>query len=231
MTPETGFYREVAPWLRVAPLKVVLRFWRRLQELGLTPEEVAARCGRGATPGQVLGAMLELYAEGRKKPRCGEKTPLHLRYVPRIVADFPEARILCIYRDGRDAAMSLHAMPWGPRKLETAAAAWLQAVRLMQDYAEAYPGEFLPVRYEDLLEDAAGQMAMVMPFLGLEAEAGQLEAGPSGVVLGRSMEWKGKALEQVDPKLRGYRQAGASAGELERLEKILGPTLRELGYR
>lgn len=233
ITPETGFYRELAPWLRLAPLvgvEPLLRRWRRLPELGLTAGQVSARCGSTPRAGALLDAILDLYAEARRKPRCGEKTPLHLRYVPQILRDFPEARILCIYRDGRDAALSLHAMPWGPRRLETAAHAWLKAVGMMQEAATAYPAHFRAIRYESLLADPRAQLGAAMQFIGLELEQSQLGAGPSGVVLERSKAWKGKALEPVDPLLAGYRQAAARADDLARLERLLGPTLRRLGY-
>lgn len=234
MTPETGFYREFAPWLRLAPIvgvELLLRRWRRLAELGLTPEAVARRSGRAPQAGVLLDAILELFAGLRQKTRSGEKTPLHLYSVSRILQDFPEARILCIYRDGRDAALSLRAMPWGPRRLETAAQAWLKAIRVMREMAAAHPSHFRTIRYEDLLEGPREELAGAMQFLGLELEEGQLEAGPSGVVLARSKEWKGKALEKVDPKLGGYRQAEARPDDLETLERLLGPTLRELGYQ
>lgn len=233
MTPETGFYRELAPWLRLAPfvgVEFLLRRWRRLPELGLTPAQLSARCGRSPQPGALFNAMLDLYAEAQQKPRAGEKTPLHLRYLPQIFRDFPQARILCIYRDGRDAALSLQSMPWGPKKLETAAEAWLKAIHLMQESAAAYPAQFLTVRYETLLADPQAQLNAVMQFIGLHLEESQLGASPSGVVLERSKQWKGKALEQVDPNLAGYRQAAAQAGDLATLERMLGPTLRQLGY-
>jgi hypothetical protein len=233
MTPETGFYRELAPWLRLAPIvgsELILHRWSRLPELGLTSSQLVKRCGRAPKPGALLDGIMDLFAAAQQKPRCGEKTPLHLRYVQQIVADFPDARILCIYRDGRDAALSLHSMPWGPRKLETAALAWLKAIRLMQESAASLPTQFRTIRYEHLLADPRGQLASAMRFLDLDLEESQLQAGPSGVVLDRSKEWKGKALDNVDPNLAGYRQAAAQADQLAQLDRILGPTLIELGY-
>jgi len=233
MTPETGFYRELAPWLPLARLvgvEFLLRRWRRLPELGLTSSQLRARCGRSPQPGVLLDAILDLYAAAQRKPRCGEKTPLHLRYLPQVLRDFPEARILCIYRDGRDAALSLRAMPWGPRRLEMAAHAWLKAVRLMHESTAAYPTRFRSIRYESLVSDPRVELAAAMQFIGLELEEAQLDAGSSAVVLDRSMPWKGEALGQVNPELAGYRQAAARTEELASLERVLGPALRELGY-
>src|SRR5579859_5146877 len=42
----------------------------------------------------------------------GDKTPEHTGYWPRIRELFPEAKVLVVYRDGRDLAVSLSRMPW-----------------------------------------------------------------------------------------------------------------------
>src|SRR5690348_9193182 len=42
----------------------------------------------------------------------GEKTPEHTGHLPRIRQMFPEAKIIVLYRDGRDVASSLSRMPW-----------------------------------------------------------------------------------------------------------------------
>ncbi len=80
MTPETSFYFEIAPRLAEperAPLHELLAGWSRLSELGLDPGDVVRRCAGRESAGDVLGAMLELYAQRRGKPHCGEKTPYH----------------------------------------------------------------------------------------------------------------------------------------------------------
>ena len=231
--PETAFFDEVAPRLRrpsEAALSRALGSWSRLSELTLEPEAIRKRLPENWQPGDVLAAILDLYALRRGKTRCGEKTPQHLRHVPTILQLFKNARIVCLLRDGRDAALSLTAMPWGPG-LRSAAGLWRQYVQLMEEYERRYPAQFRVLRYEDLLGDPVRQLSIVMDDLGESIEPAQLSTNtPSHVVLPRSMPWKGDALGPIDRSRIASRRLGAAASELVRLERWLGADLRRCGY-
>lgn len=236
VTPETGFFEELAPsllWRNDFLLMRALRRWPRLPELNLEPAQVRGRLGRHWTTGDVLAAILDLYSLGKGKPRCGEKTPHHMFHVPRILRLFPQAKVLCLLRDGRDAALSLRDMPWWRNKgLPAAAALWQRYLRRMETYSRRYPGRFYVVRYEELADQPEPVLARVMELLGERFEPSQLQAGaPSGVVLSRSAEWKGQALEPIDAGAMRRRRAGASAAELAFLERALGDDLQRHGYR
>ncbi|MBV9494161.1 MAG: sulfotransferase [Acidobacteria bacterium] len=230
VTPETAFYNDVAPklwWRSERRLRRVLETWRRLPELGLDAESVVARVrGRRWRAGDVLRAILELYAEKRGKPTAGEKTPQHLAHLRRIFRDFPEAKALCMLRDGRDVALSIAAMPWGV-PLRAAAQQWREAVQQMETIARNEPDRFRIVRYEKLAADPEGELRAIMMFLGEQFDARQLDAGiPSGVVLARSMEWKGQALQPVVAATR----RGGTGEEGAMLEQLLAAELDRLGY-
>ena len=216
VTPETGFYDEIAPRLSR------LHTWRRLPELGLTPEEVP-------TEGNVLEAILDLYAKKRGKARSGEKTPQHLLHVPEILRDFPDAKIVCIIRDGRDNALSLHAMPWWRGSLRSAAKLWAKCARLAAQYAAH--DAFLLVRYEDLVADSRGVLSRVMAHLGETFEESQLDVRvSSATVLPRSLEWKGQALQPIDANEPGRRRSEATARQIAVIEAIAGRELQLHGY-
>jgi len=231
--PETAFFTEVAPRLwyrRRAGVLRLLRRWPRLAELRLDPEAVMARAKKPAAP-ELLAAILDLYAERTGKPRCGEKTPYHLPHVPTILRFFPDARVICMLRDGRENALSLSSMPWFRGNLRTAAKAWIENARLMETFARRYPQRFLIVRYEALVADPAGTVTTVMDFLGERFEPQQISpAARSDVVLPRSMPWKGQALEAVDTSVVGRRSRNARAEELAFLESSLRGELVRLGY-
>jgi hypothetical protein len=187
-------------------------------------------CGQTPSAAQLLGSLLDAYARTRLKKRYGEKTPQHLRHVPRILTDFPNTRVLCLIRDGREVALSLWSMPWWADTLQAAAGAWLEAVRLSDAFALQYPACFRTVRYEHLVAFPEETLVSVMGFLGLDFQAGQLVPSASGVVLRRSAPWKGLALGPIDAARVGHRQQGASPRDLEYLNSVLGPTLRRLEY-
>ena len=233
--PETGFFAEVAPALPSRDdesLLDTLRGWPRLPELRVTPEAVLERLG-GSPPSiaGVLTAILELYAEAEGKARCGEKTPQHLPHVPIILEHFPGARIVCLLRDGRDVALSLRAMPWGPPTLTAAAELWSTFARLADDFAQQHPDQFRFVYYEKLVTQPGQVLPEVMAFLGERFEPRQLQPHvSSAVVLSRSRPWKGQALGPIDPSRIGKRRHEATAAENTLLDELLSEALRRHGY-
>jgi hypothetical protein len=234
--PETAFFDDVAPWLtghNDDALRRTLAEWRRLPELGLEPEMVVSRLGQPhCTAGEVLAAILELNALRQNKPRCGEKTPQHLRHVPELLRHFPAAKVICLLQDGRDNALSLSSMPWWqPQGLVEAANLWQYSLRLMEEFAGKYSGQFVVVRYEELVARPQIVLARVMAYLGEVFEPAQLRFDiPSKVVLPRSMNWKGKSLEPIDPGCLDRRRLAAATAELVLLEQMLHDDLCRYGY-
>jgi hypothetical protein len=238
--PETAFFDEIAPRLPAvrddAALLQVLRAWRRLPELQLEAPAVLAhllsQSGGPLSPERVLSGLLDLYAQARGKPRCGEKTPQHLAHAHTLLRCFPDAPILCLLRDGRDVALSLRSMPWWPGSdLKAAAHHWKSCLRQMEACVQAAPDRFQVVRYEDLAARPEATLASVMAALHEHFEPWQLDAArPSGVVLARSRAWKGQALEAVDAARTGARRVAADPQELAWLDEVLGDDLRHLGY-
>ncbi|SRR6266851_854642 len=232
--PETAFFDEVAPLLTSSndsELMEVLGKWRRLPELNLEPETVRQRLGKQSwNAADVFAAILDLYALGKAKARCGEKTPQHLLHVPTIRRLFPEAKIVCVMRDGRDAALSLSSMRWG-WSLAAAAELWRRYAQLTEEFISRHPNHFMVTRYEKLLHHPDLMLSRIMEFLGESFEPAQLSSDvPSQVVLPRSMEWKGKALEPIDIGYAGRRRLEARAEDLEFLERILADDLGRCGY-
>jgi hypothetical protein len=233
--PETAFFDEVAPMLQAATRTMLfdtLRRWPRLKELALTPDGVLHELG-GAdlTPRAVLAAILRAYGASRGKRRCGEKTPQHLRHVPAIVEAFPEARILCLIRDGRDVALSLHAMPWGPSTLESAAEMWRGSVLAADTFTRRFPQQFRTVSLEALVTRPKAILAEVMALLGEELEPQQLSPEVySGAVLPRSLEWKGAALAEIDRPRVDARRRAADPAAVALLERLMVTELARYGY-
>ncbi len=235
--PETAFFDELAPFishlLDDAAFLDVLGGWGRLSEFNIEPKMVVERLkNRKKTPADVLAAILDIYAEGQGKARCGEKTPQHLRHVPSILQQFPAAKIICMLRDGRETALSLSSMPWwSPRTLADAADCWKTSVDLLEKFTLQYPTQFKLVRYEDLVTDPESVLGSIMGYLGETFEPGQLESSSaSGIVLSRSLAWKGKALEPIDASgLMRHRNA-ASVEQIAFLDQSLGEALSRHGY-
>ncbi len=124
-------------------------------------------------------ALLEEYAAEHApgKTRIGEKTPLHLLGVPTLLEWYPEAKIVCIVRDGRDVVLSLLNMSWNPEhRLRPLCMNWIRLLKIAEGYRTRFPEQFLLIRYEDLLDQPEQLLKQVDAFLGLPFEPEQLVA-------------------------------------------------------
>jgi hypothetical protein len=142
--------------------------------------------------------MGELLKTGKKM--VGDKSPLLTPETIREVAEiYPEARVIHIIRDGRDAAVSAvhHSRNFGKARknagasgeayrgdrrrgtgeslfegdsLKKMAAAWADRVgRTIEDGPALLGSNYTEVRYEDLLEKPEEEFGRLLAFLGTEA--------------------------------------------------------------
>ncbi|HEU0195053.1 MAG TPA: sulfotransferase [Gaiellales bacterium] len=137
-----------------------------------------------------LEAPFAAYAGERGKARWGDKTPLYIHHLGEVRRVFPEARIVVLVRDGRDVALSLLDVPFGPGNVWGAARMWRAAVEAGERAAAAWPESVLTVRYEDLVGTPEPVVREVCAFAGIsyspamlaieEAPAGSVAAGQEG---------------------------------------------------
>lgn len=128
-----------------------------------TPEELFARLPAPTFEGALV-AWLRLYAEGEGKVRAADKTPEHYRFLPRIMAHFPDSPVIFVLRDPRDVAISSREA-FGT-SVASSAWAWREAVNILFDVSRPVH----VVRYEDLVARPATVVAAVCTFLGEEWE-------------------------------------------------------------
>ena len=140
----------------------------RWPDFGLDAAELEDRYGRlepfGAT--EAARAFFKLYAERAGKPRWGDKSPSYVRRMRRIRWALPEARFVHVIRDGRDVALSLMDVAWGPRTVAEAADRWAGDIRRARRLATRIE-HYMEVRYEDLVGDPEPCLRRVAGFLEL----------------------------------------------------------------
>ncbi|MEJ7892373.1 MAG: sulfotransferase [Solirubrobacteraceae bacterium] len=117
-----------------------------------------------------LAAPFEAYARKHGKPHWGDKTPHYVNHVGDLLAIWPDARFVVLVRDGRDVALSLRRMPFGPNNAWAAAQWWARGIRAGERAERDHPGQVLTVRYEDLAHDPAAGAQHVCAFLDLRYE-------------------------------------------------------------
>src|SRR3546814_6183646 len=121
-----------------------------------------------------LGAVRQAAAAAGKDGTVkwiGDKDPDYKRELASWRAILPEARLVSTTRDGRDCYVSLwfHLFPDREPlaaanradflgRIENHAATWRDTMARFRRDAEAHDGHHYAVRYESLLDDAAGEM-------------------------------------------------------------------------
>ena len=172
---------------------------KRIQDLGLDREELLqefdfCECSMKG----LLQSLLSLYCRKSGKVRPGEKTPLHLLWISTIVEWFPEAKIVCIVRDGRDVISSLLNVPWSHDNIYKHCFDWKRNILLVEKLSSTMPGQFMFVKYEDILFHPERELKKVCHFISEEFQPAMLENKKSGAVPNWEKPWKEKALKSVD---------------------------------
>ena len=185
------------------------------------------------------------------KRLVGDKSPLLTpETVEDISAVYPEARLIHIIRDGRDAAVSAahHARNFGrakgtkgeddlfePAQIRKLAADWNARVgRAVEDGPRLFGDRYAEVRYEDLLARPEPEMARLLRFLGAASD----EKSVARCVGAASFERlsKGRTRGEEDPSsffrkgVAGDWRDAFTERDRRVFEREAGDLLEKLGY-
>ena len=222
---------------------------RRWPDFQLDERELSDRIGALKDPSatEILRAFYGLYAERESKARWGDKSPPYVRKMPRIGSVLPEARFIHLIRDGRDVALSLTEVEWGPESIPEAAEKWKEWIAKARRQAKRVD-HYLEVRYEDLVTDPEPTLRRVCEFVELEFSEDMLtyheraSERMSGVI--REFQIGGGPLLTADDRAQQHKlvseppqadrlarwQRDMSEQDQARFEEIAGELLVELGY-
>lgn len=223
---------------------------RRWPDFRLDSVELGRRLEalRPFEPGAALRTFYGLYAERAGKPRWGDKTPHYTRKMPLIEQVLPEARFIHLIRDGRDVALSLMEVHFGPDDVRGAAERWTKWIAKARRHGERVD-HYLELRYEDLIADPEPVLRRICDFVQLPWDPAMLEyhKGASERIseIARdferpsggppiSAEVRARQHRHVSQPLREDRAARwrreMSADDQAAFEQIAGDLLAELGY-
>ena len=116
----------------------------------------------------IIEAFYVAYAEQRGKSAWGDKDPGNMRRLDRILRWFPDARIVHIIRDGRDACLSHLQQSFGHDELFPCADDWREEVWWVRCIGRILgPEQYHELRYEDLVEATEAELRKLCEFLEL----------------------------------------------------------------
>jgi hypothetical protein len=161
----------------------------------------------------------------------GEKTPEHTGHLDRIRRVFPKAKLIVVYRDGRDVALSLAKTPWMPGGVYVGFLVWLYYQRLVARLRRENWSDAHFVRYEDAVADPERVFRGALDFLGLPYEAAVAHGhGNREGVPPREDAWKARALEPITAERVGTFRRELNPSQLATLERLGKRTLSEFDY-
>ena len=205
---------------------------KRFQAWDLPVEAVAAELNRDTAPySTAIDSTFRAWARAAGRDRWGDKTPRYIEHIPFIAGLFPESRFIHLIRDGRDVALSYANVPFGPKSVAQAGRLWAERVSTGRRDGRVLTGtRYLEIRYDDLVEDAEGEVKDICAFLQVEFDPGMLDytQRARSAVLPRAAQYNPKVMEKPTAG-RSWRKE-MDPGDIEVFEAIGGDMLSELGY-
>ena len=190
---------------------------------GIDPPELGSRVPFA----DGVRAVFAAYAAQQGKLRYADKTPHYVSHLPRLAERFPEARFVHVVRDGRDVALSLLEVPWGPGDVEGAARVWRR--RVLEGRAAGLGADrYRELRYEALVADPEGELRALSVWLDLPFDPAML-AYPGRPLVVPHAEHHGRLALAPTPGLRDWRRDMAPA-DVAHFQSVAGDALQAFGF-
>jgi hypothetical protein len=177
-------------------------------------------------------APFRAYARANEKERWADKTPLYLAHVAELAEVWEQARFVVLVRDGRDVALSLLGVPFGPNNVWAAARFWARGIDLGIDAEKRFGERVLRVRYEDLVTDPAPHVERLCRFLGLEFDPDMLaiEHSDASKVQKDQAGWFTNVWAGINRSAVGKWKREMSSRQQRVFDQVAGPQLERMGY-
>jgi hypothetical protein len=190
------------------------------------------------TGGDFIRVVMSEVARQQGVHRWAVYDPDNALHIPSIKADLPEALFVHIIRDGRDIALSLRKMgefrpfPWSrqARGLLETALYWEWMVATGRRYGQQIPGDYVEIRYEDLVTDPRRTLAILGQFLDHDLDYDRIQATGLGRLRETNSSFRGEAEQTTKNPVNRWKER-LSDQEVADLEALVGPSLEASGYR
>ena len=195
----------------------------------------AVRVSSLADARAIFNRIARLYVARLGRPDVayfGEKSPAHTGRLVDIRRLIPEAKILLLYRDGRDVALSLTQVPWMSSNVHVNFLVWLYYYRVLRQERTRQLPNLCVVRYENLVARPQQEFRRILDFLDLPYESAVAEGhGNREGVPSREYAWKARALEPITTARIGLWRRDLSSGQIANMERLGGSALTSLDYK
>jgi hypothetical protein len=170
-------------------------------------------------------SLMRFFANAHGKRSCGEKTPHNGLLTELLYEWYPDASVIHILRDPRDAVASMLRMPWAPKNVVSNTRAWL-SFNLGARRSSGNPG-YLLVRYEELVKNPEVELRRICAFVGEEYSSAMLEPNWDPAV---NLFWFRRAEEPVTTERLGKWREELTANQVALVEWSVGHHMQTFGY-
>jgi hypothetical protein len=174
-------------------------------------------------------APAHLYAALIGRRPCtyyGNKTPQYSESLPKLLALFPNTKLILIVRDIRDIALSFKAR-WGKSEV-LRAHKWHRRMDMVLVTLGRLPaGQSHIVLYEDLVSETQKTVARIFDFLGIQ-DVRQIGDGAHGSK--RAADVEGSHALEIDQTRIGRWRRSLPRAMTQRVEELSYDTLKKFGY-
>jgi hypothetical protein len=241
--PESMFLTDFAPEFArgephdaAAAARLMAEVWNhpkvRLWELPGGPPAVPPGLTGADAYRFIAEAPFAAYAAKHGKPRWADKTPHYVHHVDHLLELWPQARFVVLVRDGRDVAVSLRAMPFGPNNAWAAAPWWARGIRAGERAQAAHPDAVRTVRYEDLAARPRELVPEICAFVGVRYSDDMLalEAADRSRIVRDQASWFPTIFDGINTTAVGRWRRDMSVRDQQVFGARAGEELARLGY-
>ena len=186
-------------------------------------------------PGDFLRIVMDEIVRAQGMQRWAENSPECLLHLPLIKLLIPNALVIHIIRDGRDVATSLEEIryvrpfPWEERQnLIGSGVYWEWIVQRGRANAKLLGPDYMELHFEDLIASPQETLKQVGRFIDHDLHYERIQQVGYGSVAKPNTSFKTESEGSFNPV--GRWRKSFSPEKLERFERMMGQTLRELGY-
>jgi hypothetical protein len=180
----------------------------------------------------IVEAPFSAYAAKHGKPRWADKTPHYVHHIDQLIAVWPRARFVVLVRDGRDVALSLRRMPFGPNNAWAASQWWARGIRAGMRAAQGHPDAVLTVRYEDVAREPEREVPRICAFLGIAYDEDMLalEHADRSRIVADQASWFPTIFDGINTTAVARWQREMRPRDQRIFAALAGDELRALGY-
>jgi Sulfotransferase family len=220
----------------------ILQTWLRskgFRRTGLDAEQLSPRilneCRNG---GDFIRIVMDSVAQSQQAQRWAVYDPDNVLHVERVKRDIPNALFVHIIRDGRDIALSLKKMggfsplPWDRGQTDSLVATslyWEWMVHKGRAHGRKFPGDYIEIRYEDLIVNSHETLSKLGAFLDHDLDYDRIQRAGLGRLSETNSSFREEGTKERLNPLGRWKERLARK-DVAAIEAAVGDCLQENGY-